>query len=123
MSRRSPLVKGVKKQIYIKGIGVINGIETSFGVVDEEGNIYQRQPDASYALLEPLKENPSHLEINQESVKQWENKTFSDGSIWRNQPNKDGEFELVCIELPKKFTSLSPVKRQGYSSMTGSSNK
>lgn len=111
-----------KKDIYIRGRGVIQVKITNQGMVDADGKSYLLQPDGSY-IEASLKANKKYSEVDEKSLKPYENVELEDGTVLRYQPNEKGKFELQLVYVPKKITSLSPVRRSGYSKTTGSGVK
>lgn len=116
VSNQSPKKKP-DRNIYIDGI-FIDVWLVDGQWKDSEGKIYEYLPSGKYAKVEFKKDHfPKSCIPNLEP---YQETTLEDGTTWRNQPNSKGKFEVMCVSGPKKFTSLSPQIRQGFSSIKGS---
>ena len=111
--KRGPSVRGKKKNIYVRGLGLIEVRETKLGdITDADGNFYARRGDGSFENISEKNEDLVEVDLN--SLKPYQEVTIKDGTTWRNQPNQDGKFNLVLVARPKAYVTLSPNQPSRY---------
>lgn len=114
--------RGFKVTIFLKGLGVIKARETKDGIWDDNGVRYKRQPNGTYIVFPSEAEMaPQQLELKK--LEPYHEMTLENGDTYRCQPDENGVFRPCLVTKAKPYTTLSPLRRSGYSKTTGSGIK